>query len=121
MVYYRARWILVGVTIISKNNIVLKIILQAITVELILHSIEMNTELPTTFSLVYVIPFIFVAIILTSSILMLSFALILALPFMDFLNVNELSSAITTIVDVAGDSLYCARGIINNMLTNSIA
>lgn len=65
-------WILVGVTIISKNNIVLKIILQAITVELILHSIEMNTELPTTFSLVYVIPFIFVAIILTSSILMLS-------------------------------------------------
>ena len=65
-------WVLVGVTIISKNNIVLKIILQAITVEIILHTIEMNTNIPATFSFIYIVPFILIAIILTSSILMLS-------------------------------------------------
>ena len=65
-------WILVGVTIISKNNIALKIILQAITIGLLLYAIEINTDIKGGWSVIYVIPFIIIGIILSTSILTLS-------------------------------------------------
>lgn len=43
--------------------------------------------------------------------------LIVALPFMDFINVDEFSAMISTVVSIAGDSFVFARGLVNNFLT----
>lgn len=42
--------------------------------------------------------------------------LILALPFAEFLNVGELSTAISNVVSVAGSSFGTVRGLLNNFL-----
>lgn len=44
-------------------------------------------------------------------------ALIMALPFMDFLNVGEFATLITDLVDIVGGAFNFARGLINNFLT----
>lgn len=44
-------------------------------------------------------------------------ALIVALPFMQGINVSEFTSSITSIVTVAGSSFNVARRIINQFLT----
>lgn len=44
-------------------------------------------------------------------------ALIVALPFTQFINSDELSSALTSIVDVAGGAFRSARGLINCFLS----
>ena len=44
-------------------------------------------------------------------------ALILALPFMDFVDASQFSSLITSLVDIAGYGFIFARGLINNFLT----
>lgn len=44
-------------------------------------------------------------------------ALVLALPFMDFLDTGELSSAIGDIVSVAGGAFGTVRGLLNNLLS----
>lgn len=62
-------WVLVFVTIISKNNIALKIILQAVTVGLLLIAIEINTSLPKWWSIRYVLPFIIIAVTMVTTIL----------------------------------------------------
>ena len=43
--------------------------------------------------------------------------LIVALPFMDFMNVGEFADLIQGLVNIAGDSFAFARGLINNFLT----
>lgn len=43
--------------------------------------------------------------------------LIVALPFMDGLNVKEFASLIGELVTIAGTAFKAARGIINNFLT----
>ena len=43
-------------------------------------------------------------------------ALIVALPFVDFINLEQFSLAITNIVGVAGSAFRFGRGIINNLL-----
>lgn len=44
-------------------------------------------------------------------------ALVVTLPFMDFLNFGELSSGIASIVSVCGTAFSAARGLVNNFLT----
>lgn len=44
-------------------------------------------------------------------------ALIVVLPFNDFINVNEFSDTITVIVSVCGNTFQSARGLINCFLT----
>lgn len=41
-------------------------------------------------------------------------ALILQLPFVEFINLEEFTTALTNIVTVAGDAFVFARGLINN-------
>lgn len=43
--------------------------------------------------------------------------LIVALPFVKFINLGELTTSINGIVSIAGSSFAAARGIINNFLT----
>lgn len=43
--------------------------------------------------------------------------LIVALPFVEYINVSEFSSLISRLVDVVGDGFNFARGLINNFLT----
>lgn len=43
--------------------------------------------------------------------------LIVALPFMDFMNVGEFADLIQGLVNIAGDGFAFARGLINNFLT----
>lgn len=43
--------------------------------------------------------------------------LIVALPFMEFLNVGEFASLISGLVNVAGSAFTFGRGMINNFLT----
>lgn len=43
--------------------------------------------------------------------------LIVALPFMDFLNVGEFASLISGLVDIAGTAFTFGRGLLNNFLT----
>lgn len=40
--------------------------------------------------------------------------LILALPFVDFIDFGEFSAALTNVVNIAGGSFKFARGLINN-------
>lgn len=42
-------------------------------------------------------------------------ALIVALPFNDFLNVGELSASISNVVSIAGNAFKFGRGLINNL------
>lgn len=42
-------------------------------------------------------------------------ALIVALPFNEFLNVGELSAAISNVVTIAGSAFTFGRGLINNL------
>ena len=44
-------------------------------------------------------------------------ALIIALPFVEFINVGEFSSAISSVVTIAGDALMSARKLVNNFLS----
>lgn len=44
-------------------------------------------------------------------------ALIVALPFVEFIDVGELGSLITRLVEIVGDALTSARGLLNNFLT----
>lgn len=44
-------------------------------------------------------------------------ALIVALPFVEFINVDEFGAALTSIVAIAGDAFRFGRGLINNFLT----
>lgn len=44
-------------------------------------------------------------------------ALIMALPFVEFINVGEFSSAISSVVSIAGDALMSARKLINNLFS----
>lgn len=64
-------WILVAVTIISKNNIILKLILQGITIGIVLYTIEINTSLRDWWSVIYVIPSIITLIEVATSVLMI--------------------------------------------------
>lgn len=43
-------------------------------------------------------------------------ALILALPFVEFINVGEFSAALSNVVGIAGDAFLFGRGLINNFL-----
>ena len=43
-------------------------------------------------------------------------ALIVALPFNDFLDLGELSAAISNVVTIAGNAFSFGRGLINNLL-----
>lgn len=43
-------------------------------------------------------------------------ALIVALPFTQYLNTVQLGSMISAVIDIAGDALYTARGLVNNFL-----
>lgn len=43
--------------------------------------------------------------------------LIVALPFMDFMNVGEFADLIQGLVNIAGNGFVFARGLINNFLT----
>lgn len=43
--------------------------------------------------------------------------LIVALPFMEFLNVGEFTNLIAQLVNVAGDGFAFGRGLLNNFLT----
>ena len=43
--------------------------------------------------------------------------LIVALPFMDFVDAGEFADLISSLVDIAGDGFVFARGLINNFLT----
>ena len=42
-------------------------------------------------------------------------ALVVALPFNDFLNFGELSAAISNVVSIAGSAFSFGRGLINNL------
>lgn len=44
-------------------------------------------------------------------------ALIVALPFVEFINVGEFTSAINTIVEVCSDGFLFGRGLLNNFLS----
>lgn len=44
-------------------------------------------------------------------------ALVVALPFTEFLDVGQFSTLITGFVNIAGTALTGARGIVNNFLT----
>lgn len=41
-------------------------------------------------------------------------ALIVALPFVDFINLGEFEDALGNVVDIAGDAFRFGRGLINN-------
>lgn len=43
-------------------------------------------------------------------------ALILALPFVEFINLDEFTSILTTITTIAGDAFHFGRGLINLFL-----
>lgn len=45
-------------------------------------------------------------------------ALIVALPFAKYIDATEFGAALTSIVNVAGDFLTSARGLINNFLSS---
>ena len=49
--------------------------------------------------------------------IVLLISMVSALPFLDFMNLGELSSAIASLVTVCGDAFKFARGLINNFLT----
>lgn len=44
-------------------------------------------------------------------------ALIMTLPFVNFIDFDSFSSAITSLVEVCGDALHTARGFINNFFS----
>ena len=43
-------------------------------------------------------------------------ALILALPFVEFINLEELSTALTNVNNIASDAFTFGRGLLNNFL-----
>lgn len=43
-------------------------------------------------------------------------ALIMALPFVEFINVGEFTSALANVIIIAGDAFAFGRGLINNFL-----
>lgn len=43
--------------------------------------------------------------------------LIVALPFVDFINVGQFGQLISRLVDLAGDGFIFGRGLLNNFLT----
>lgn len=43
-------------------------------------------------------------------------ALIMALPFVEFINLEEFSAALSNVVNIAGDAFLFGRGLINNFL-----
>ena len=44
-------------------------------------------------------------------------ALVAELPFLQFLNLDELSSAVANVVSICGSAFQFARGLVNNFLT----
>lgn len=44
-------------------------------------------------------------------------ALIMALPFVNFINVGEFGNSLSTVVSIAGDALLQARKLINNFFS----
>lgn len=44
-------------------------------------------------------------------------AMVMELPFLDFLNVEELTGAVASVVSLCGSAFQFARGLINNFLT----
>ena len=49
--------------------------------------------------------------------IVLLISMVSALPFLDFMNLGELSSAIASLVGVCGDAFKFGRGLINNFFT----
>ena len=49
--------------------------------------------------------------------IILLIALVSELPFLEFMNLGELSSAVATVVSTCGSVFRFARGLINNFLT----
>lgn len=49
--------------------------------------------------------------------IILLIALVAELPFLEFMNLGELVSAITTVVDICAGAFRFGRGLINNFLT----
>ena len=44
-------------------------------------------------------------------------SLVASLPFLDFMNLDELTSAIASVVTICGNAFKFARGLINNFLS----
>ena len=44
-------------------------------------------------------------------------ALIVSLPFVQYIDIARLSSVVVSLVDIAGDAFIFGRGLINNFLT----
>lgn len=44
-------------------------------------------------------------------------AMVAELPFLEFMNLDELTGAISSVVSICGDVFRFARGLINNFLT----
>lgn len=44
-------------------------------------------------------------------------ALIVALPFVEFINVDEFGAAVASVVNIAGSALRFGRGLINNFFS----
>ena len=65
-------WILIAVTIISKNNIIMKLILQGITIGVVLYTVEINTTLRDWWSFIYVIPAIITILEFITTVLIIS-------------------------------------------------
>lgn len=49
--------------------------------------------------------------------IVLLIAMIAELPFLEFLNLEELTSAVSSVVSLCGNAFMFARGLINNFLT----
>lgn len=49
--------------------------------------------------------------------IILLIAMVAELPFLEFMNLDELSGAVATVVSVCGGVFRFARGLINNFLT----
>lgn len=49
--------------------------------------------------------------------IVLLISLIAGLPFLEFMNLGELTGAISSLVSLCGDAFKFARGLINNFLT----
>lgn len=49
--------------------------------------------------------------------IVLLISMVSALPFLEFMNLDELTGAIANVVSVCGDVFKFARGLINNFLT----
>lgn len=49
--------------------------------------------------------------------IVLLIALVMELPFLEFMNIEELTGAVATVVGICGEAFRFGRGLINNFLT----